>query len=68
MPLGVTSIIPVFLFPLFGIMTSKEVSREYYQVSILLDKIKSKNQALVQTIDLFLDDETLLTTDFFFII
>ena len=33
LPLGVTSLIPVFLAPLFGFMTTKEVCPFYFKVS-----------------------------------
>jgi sodium-dependent dicarboxylate transporter 2/3/5 len=32
-PIGITSLLPMLLFPTFGILSSKETSRIYFQVN-----------------------------------
>ena len=34
LPLGITSLLPVLLFPLFGILDSKSTSKIYFEVTI----------------------------------
>lgn len=36
LPLSVTALIPLFLFPLFGVLTAKRTATEYVQVTLLL--------------------------------
>lgn len=36
LPLGITSLLPVLLFPLFGILDSKSTSKIYFEVNYLL--------------------------------